>query len=327
MLYELESAPFAQKPSPISANNKVKNASSSSTTSSESSFASSKSNGFSSDKVYGPELPASVANKIPTVNGIISTVNGKSKHSESSPSSSESDSELPAIKYENKQQTAVSNSFKVKENETQKSPSPKLTASLGMPSVDSSNNVSNSTKKDRCNSVSPVNNISTNNRVNPLNKETDRIAQMKLVPYDVDDSSNCSEESSQSPAEADTCISPKSTVRDWKVTAASNVSAGLSSEGKSWDKKKVQSDRGTVNELLRMSHKGYGAPVSSWNGTRAQLDKEVINERREDRKRMSSDNGEQVRTKHQKIHSNGSYKSNPGYNPIQVSIKFHSPNN
>lgn len=91
-----------------------------------------------------------------------------------------------------------------------------------------------------------------------------------------------------------------------------------STEGKSWDKKKSDSDRSTVNELLRMSHTGYGAPVSTWNGTRAQLDKEVNNERREERKRALSDNSDQGRVKHQKLNSHGSYKSNPGYNPIQV---------
>lgn len=67
-----------------------------------------------------------------------------------------------------------------------------------------------------------------------------------------------------------------------------------------------------------MSYSGYGAPVSSWNGTRSQLEKEVNNERREDRKRALTDNSEQSRPKHQKLNSHGSYKSNPGYNPIQV---------
>lgn len=96
------------------------------------------------------------------------------------------------------------------------------------------------------------------------------------------------------------------------------VSQEPSSEGKTWDKKKSETDKSTVNELLRMSHTGYGAPVSSWNGTRAQLDKEVNNERREERKRALSDNSDQGRVKHQKINSHGAYKSNPGYNPIQV---------
>lgn len=115
---------------------------------------------------------------------------------------------------------------------------------------------------------------------------------------------------------------------EWKVTPYTpsnnnnNASQELSAEGRSWERKKSETDRGTVNELLRLSHSGYGAPVSTWNGTRAQLDKEVNNERREERKRPLSDNSDQGRAKHPKLNSHGSYKSNPGYNPIQVSHRY-----
>lgn len=105
------------------------------------------------------------------------------------------------------------------------------------------------------------------------------------------------------------------------MTPANNVPQEPSLEGRSWEKKKTErllSDRGTVNELLRMSHSGYGAPVSTWNGTRTQLDKEVSNERREERKRMMMDNGDQGRIKRPKVCMRDSYKSNPGYNPVQV---------
>ncbi|XP_066992129.2 ubiquitin carboxyl-terminal hydrolase 36 [Anabrus simplex] len=49
-----------------------------------------------------------------------------------------------------------------------------------------------------------------------------------------------------------------------------------------WDNK----DRGEVaSHLARHSHQGYGPSVNSWTGGRAHVDREVENERREDRKR------------------------------------------
>lgn len=332
MLYELESAPFAQKPSTV-VNNKVKNNSSNSCSSnSEQSLVSLKSNGISSNKVvYGPQLPSNLIDKLPNMNGI--TTNGTNKHSESS-SSSESDTELPK-QTDTKQSSPVKNNGIHTAHDEKQLKSPQQSTSLSMPSLATPHASTNGTKENNEYKPPPVPRLQ--NRTSPLvNRETpssnkevtkrekDSIgtnsAQLtKLVPYDMDDSSNCSDESSHSPAEAETCIAPKSTITDWKVTAAAVVAEEPSSEGKICDRKKVENNRNTVNELLRMSHSGYGTPVSSWNGTRAQLDKEVNNERREERKRALSDNSDQGRTKHAKIvNSNGSYKSNPGYNPIQV---------
>lgn len=333
MLYELESAPFAQKPSTV-VNNKVKNNSSNSCSSnSEESLVSVKSNGISSNKVvYGPQLPSNLIDKLPNMNG--TTTNGKNKHSESS-SSSESDTELPK-QIESKQSPIKSNGVHTANDEKQLK-SPQQSTSINKPSLSTSHASTNGTKESKEYKPPPA--PRPQNRASPpLNheapcsnkqvtkREKDSIgtngAQLtKLVPYDMDDSSNCSDESSHSPAEAEACIAPKSTINEWKVTAAAAVAEEPSSEGKSWDRKKVENNRNTVDELLRMSHSGYGTPVSSWSGSRAQLDKEVNNERREERKRALSDNSDQGRTKHPKVvNSNGSYKSNPGYNPIQVGI-------
>lgn len=101
--------------------------------------------------------------------------------------------------------------------------------------------------------------------------------------------------------------------------------------GRSWEKKKTPTPQttssgqnNTVNELFKMSHGGYSAPVSTWNGTRSQLDKEVNNERREERKRtLAPDSSDQGRAKH--IKTSSSFKSNPGYNPIQVGNYDFSP--
>lgn len=333
MLYELESAPFAQKPSTV-VNNKMKNNSSNSCSSNiEQSLISVKSNGISSNKVvYGPQLPSNLINKLPTMNG--TTTNGKNKHGESS-SSSESDTELPKQTNTKQSSPVKSNGIHTANGEKQIK-SPLQSTSLSMPSLSTPHASTNGTKENKEYKPPPVPRLQNRtspavNRETPsLNKEatkrekdsigTNSAQLTKLVPYDMDDSSNCSDESSHSPAEAETCIAPKSTINDWKVTTAAVVAEEPSSEGKSWDRKKVETNRNTVNELLHMSHSGYGAPVSSWNGTRAQLDKEVNNERREERKRALSDNSDQGRTKHAKIvNSNGSCKSNPGYNPIQVS--------
>lgn len=71
-----------------------------------------------------------------------------------------------------------------------------------------------------------------------------------------------------------------------------------------------------------MSHGGYAAPVSSWNGTRSQLDKEISNEKREQRKRAYVDPADQGRVKHLKMNGNTSVGCNSGYNPIQVCYFF-----
>lgn len=57
---------------------------------------------------------------------------------------------------------------------------------------------------------------------------------------------------------------------------------------------------------------------------RSQLDKEVQQEKREDRKRGLADSSmDQGRAKHQKVSSTfDKGKSNPGYNPVQVGRCF-----
>lgn len=88
-----------------------------------------------------------------------------------------------------------------------------------------------------------------------------------------------------------------------------------------WEEKKNDH---VVNELFKMSTSGYTAPVSTWNGTRSQLDKEVQQERREERKRTLADSSEdQGRAKHSKVTSTFKGKSNSGYNPVQVGYSCH----
>lgn len=301
MLYELESAPFAQKPSTITSN-KLKalsgnnNNGNSTQINKEQTFVNAtKANGITSDKVYGPELPA-------CMNGL----NGKNDSS----SSSESDSETVNVK--------------------NGSCSERLLPAPSMPAISKMSEkppVHEEFKSKLPPVLKPQNRVTLPSPSAPsfrTNKDSVATAPVtKLVPYEMDDSSNCSDESSCSRAETETRITTKATIGEWKVTPYTPTNPSNqelpSSEGKSWQRKKSEVDnRSTVNELMRMSHNGYGAPVSSWNGTRAQLDKEINNERREERKRALSDNSDQGRAKHPKLNSHGSYKSNPGYNPVQV---------
>ncbi|KAG8041228.1 hypothetical protein G9C98_002216 [Cotesia typhae] len=77
----------------------------------------------------------------------------------------------------------------------------------------------------------------------------------------------------------------------------------------------------TVSHLYKMSHRGYGSSsVTTWNGSRTQMDREVDNERREERKRHFNADDEEMdrgRTKKVKSHREYESRSNPGYNPFQ----------
>ncbi|XP_065084528.1 ubiquitin carboxyl-terminal hydrolase 36 isoform X2 [Ochlerotatus camptorhynchus] len=61
-----------------------------------------------------------------------------------------------------------------------------------------------------------------------------------------------------------------------------------------------------VSQLYQFSHRGYGAPVRSWNGQQTNMDRELANERREDRKRQLEDDHDtemdRGRTKKMKTH-------------------------
>ncbi|XP_076619386.1 ubiquitin specific peptidase 36 isoform X2 [Colletes latitarsis] len=77
----------------------------------------------------------------------------------------------------------------------------------------------------------------------------------------------------------------------------------------------------TVSHLLKMSHRGYGSSaVSNWNGNRTHLDREIDNDRREDRKRHFNTDDEEIdrgRVKKVKDHRIYEERSNTGYNPFQ----------
>ncbi|XP_066595490.1 ubiquitin carboxyl-terminal hydrolase 36 isoform X2 [Prorops nasuta] len=77
----------------------------------------------------------------------------------------------------------------------------------------------------------------------------------------------------------------------------------------------------TVSHLQKMSHRGYGASaVLNWNGNRSHLEREVDNERREERKRYLDPDDEEIdRGRVKKVKSHRSYegRSNPGYNSFQ----------
>ncbi|XP_071870273.1 ubiquitin specific peptidase 36 [Bombus fervidus] len=77
----------------------------------------------------------------------------------------------------------------------------------------------------------------------------------------------------------------------------------------------------TVSHLLKMSHRGYGSSsVANWNGNRTHLDREVDNDRREERKRHFNADDEEIdrgRVKKVKDHRTYEERNNSGYNPFQ----------
>lgn len=173
-----------------------------------------------------------------------------------------------------------------------------------------------------------INNVS--NSSNSSTGNTNSQPMTKLVPYEVDDSS-CSAEESPANAAAGGTAEPSSKLQivtkagSWQVSPTKNTFHKPSLEGQAgWNRQQ----REAVTELMHMSHEGYSAPVSTWNGTRAALDREINNERREDRKRAMVDNPDKGKVKQAK-HSNNSYigsgnnKSNPGYNAFQVNIIYY----
>ncbi|XP_012276206.1 ubiquitin carboxyl-terminal hydrolase 36 isoform X2 [Orussus abietinus] len=77
----------------------------------------------------------------------------------------------------------------------------------------------------------------------------------------------------------------------------------------------------TVSHLLKMSHRGYGSSsVVSWNGGRTHMEREVDNERRDERKRHFDPEDEELdrgRLKKVRMHRVYEGRSNPDYNPFQ----------
>ncbi|CAG9833090.1 unnamed protein product [Diabrotica balteata] len=350
MLYELESSPYSQKSAPATVTSKLKTstptaeassvACSSNSTTVNSANASTKSFangiGFTSGKVYGPELPPERIEN--SRNGYVTSSNGKGE-SDSSTSSSSEDSDADQVIEKPVSDNSSSNSktiksgvSKEKDNDissTCDEPGPSSASSQRKESPPSSPNVSTSIsslsspevtpKKDS--SLSPVSSSKQKSKESPSKSQISK----PLVPYESDDTSS-SEDSNQSPNELGSRVSTKAAVGEWQVTSSTDVDQEPS-KGNGWKSKKEngqgnQGNSKVVTELFRLSHSGYSAPVSSWNGSRSQLDKEVQNERREDRKRGLADSSDQGRTKHIKLGS--TFKSNPGYNPVQ---EYHNAKN
>lgn len=294
MLYELESSPFAQKPSTaltpklkIPEYNQMNNGANNSTNSNGSPPKATTANGvgFTSDKVYGPELPPIRVEK--KTNGACDT-NGNDSDSDS-----ESD------------EKSAKQSSPVKEMDISSSSNDAKCAAVSSKSPISSPNVSTSVS-----SLSSPEYAPKKCADGPNSTPT-----KSLVPYESDDTSS-SEDSAQPREELR--VTTKAALGEWQVSSSTDIrDHEPSSTGKSW---KRQNGAEPVNVMFKMSHSGYSEPVMSWNGTRSQLDKEVASERREERKRPFVDSSDQGRVKHPKLNSN--YKSNPGYNPIQVGNYF-----
>ncbi|KAF5301703.1 hypothetical protein FQA39_LY10634 [Lamprigera yunnana] len=291
MLYELDNSPFAQKngkvPSTISTITQLQPEESTSTSTQR----------IGSVKVYGPALPPMKFQKPLELNqnGITTSVNINSEQKKLQNVHIEK-----TIEKENKPLLPIS-------------PNNKPYISNGSTTLQSENIC---TKLD-ISSPNVSSTTNTNETSRSLNKEkTSTTHVTKLVPYDVDDSSSNNSEESHSQLITNV-VKKTNTVGDWKVSSSSDVIPDRSSEDSTSENKS-----NPVNELFQMSHNGYGHPVSTWNGTRSLLDKEVNNERREERKRNLPLTLEPSRTKHPKLSSNVNHNGN--YNPVQ---DYHNSKN
>ncbi|KAL9906295.1 ubiquitin specific peptidase 36 isoform 1-T1 [Glossina fuscipes fuscipes] len=74
-----------------------------------------------------------------------------------------------------------------------------------------------------------------------------------------------------------------------------------------------------VSEMLKQSHRGYGAPVLSWNGRPAEIEKEIIDEAREQRHRdrQYDDENDIDRGRQKKMKSQINNCRTPDFNPFQ----------
>lgn len=352
MLYELESVPHLQKSIPIN-KNKVSSTiteASSSDTSSVSLFKSSKASspspinqtvkskplvsspkslisnskslnsstpkapsniGFTSDKVYGPELPPDrLSNQSRFTNGKEKAVSSSSHSPEVTDESSTESSE----EEETKMVTPPSPPVKEADSSTTNEEVEGEDVVSAEDSPSSSTNVSTS-----------ISSLSRPEIATTVPQKT--VSPSKsLVPYETGDTSG-SEDSNHSDNNR---ITTKATLGEWQVTSSTDVAPKVEEAKRSeWGEKKknIETSSGSVvSELFKMSTAGYSAPVSTWSGTRSQLDKEVAQEKREDRKRSFADSSvDQGRVKHPKVSSSYSKnKSNPGYNPVQ---EYHNMKN
>ncbi|XP_063535147.1 ubiquitin carboxyl-terminal hydrolase 36 isoform X2 [Cydia strobilella] len=76
----------------------------------------------------------------------------------------------------------------------------------------------------------------------------------------------------------------------------------------------------TARHLNALSHRGYGAPVATWNGTHSAMSRQVFEERREERKRAheGADDMDRGRTKKLKpFHHYNRFNNRNSYNPFQ----------
>lgn len=109
-----------------------------------------------------------------------------------------------------------------------------------------------------------------------------------LVPYSVDEDSSDNNNHSDDDCKTAPIIRTKTGV--WQVTSTNATLNGSVSTGAASTSATVTSSSGskrfvttegsdsTVSKLVKMSHRGYGASVNTWNGQPSNLDKEVSRE-------------------------------------------------
>lgn len=225
MFYELESSPYAQKSAAtaVASSSKAKMPSPQPTESPQRLNNTSNTNvqktilngiGFTSDKVYRPQLPPDRL-----LNGNVSSSNGNGNKSDSpSTSTSESDSDGDNLVMDSS--TAVppkdSDISSTSQLEPKTPPQNKNVSPVSSPNVSTS--VSSMSSPD----------MSPKKSKNTVSSPT---ATKSLVPYETDDTTS-SDDSNQSTHEIESRVSTQAAVGEWQVTSSTDVAHELSSEGK-----------------------------------------------------------------------------------------------
>lgn len=329
MLYELESAAFPPK---LNGASKLKSSAASADSEDSSKV---QMNGTTSKKVYGPEIPPNFEKLLGqngivsnSMNGIKASSDGKVQVKDNKPSSSvgllkvqDQNAKLPNgsdqkssvsnhkasvsdCRGEDRKENASNNKTNASDDEGKAGEKGAGGKVKQLNVLDQTQKLPPTIKSRTPPSPKPLAPVMNYNNVNKLKGPESSVVSSttKLVPYD--DESTSSEDSAHNSEEPRV---PIAATAEWKVTSTT------SNDGSDWKK-----NGNTLNELLKTSHAGYSGHVETWAGTKSQLTKEVSNERREDRKRSLSENADHGRVKHPKSNSIDNFKSNPGYNPLQV---------
>ncbi|XP_077292771.1 uncharacterized protein LOC143915827 [Arctopsyche grandis] len=180
-------------------------------------------------------------------------------------------------------------------------------------------------------SANCVINESNSNKTQKKSGPSNGSTPTSLVPYDSDGDNQDDDDDDADAKNDHESKSPvtKATSHGWKVSHENpderlSSNSQKSSSNKSTNGNESLNETGTsrenllkdneaVGQLQRLSHRGYGAPVSTWNGTHAQLNRQVFEDKKSELKRAAEADDEMDRGRVKKPRYNN-YNNNKYYN-------------